>query len=536
MAGMTCRPLGSAGPLAAPPPILCAPGASAQRRALRDEPAGLAVAARRRPRRRPAPPPPPLAPRPPPPPRPVLPRPGIGAPMAGAALVTGATARTVGATMTTAFGKAPGRWTDPHGPTPGARSQRRQDRHGAGCRQRKARRMNILIVDDEALARSRLRSLLSDCVGSADIRRGTVAEAANAAETMALLTPTGGRAFDLVLLDIHMPGQDGLTLAHALRTLPLPPSVVFVTAHTSHAISAFELDAVDYLTKPVRRERLLQARAPRPREQRVRARRLGLPNKAGAPRAPAASPGQGAAQARCGHGAGAGPRPARRRNPADPGPGPHRAPAAGRGAVLQGRAKVCDRAHHHAQLHPRQLPGRAASPVCAALAAHPPQRAGGAPRDARAGKALRPRGGRRLGRAAARLDRTADRLAPPGRCGARRAGPPPTHPPPPGPAHPAPRRPRRGRWGARRAGPLSPAPRRPHRGGRCPGRSGPGGAQKSKARPAIQRHRPGIQCLSASARTSVTSAMPTSSQTIWTSVARAVRRFCSWGIRSASAT
>ncbi|ABM58616.1 LytR/AlgR family response regulator transcription factor [Verminephrobacter eiseniae] len=121
--------------------------------------------------------------------------------------------------------------------------------------------MNILIVDDEALARSRLRSLLSDCVGSADIRRGTVAEAANAAETMALLTPTGGRAFDLVLLDIHMPGQDGLTLAHALRTLPLPPSVVFVTAHTSHAVSAFELDAVDYLTKPVRRERLLQALA-----------------------------------------------------------------------------------------------------------------------------------------------------------------------------------------------------------------------------------------------------------------------------------
>lgn len=121
--------------------------------------------------------------------------------------------------------------------------------------------MNILIVDDEALARSRLRNLLSDCVNSADIRCGTVAEAANAAETMAQLTPTGGRAFDLVLLDIHMPGQDGLALAHALRTLPLPPSVVFVTAHANHAVSAFELDAVDYLTKPVRRERLLQALA-----------------------------------------------------------------------------------------------------------------------------------------------------------------------------------------------------------------------------------------------------------------------------------
>ena len=118
--------------------------------------------------------------------------------------------------------------------------------------------MNILIVDDEALARSRLRTLLSDC---ADTHRTTVAEASNAAETMALLSPTGGRAFDLVLLDIHMPGQDGLALAHTLQTLPQPPAVVFVTAHADHAVSAFELDAVDYLTKPVRRERLQQALA-----------------------------------------------------------------------------------------------------------------------------------------------------------------------------------------------------------------------------------------------------------------------------------
>jgi two-component system response regulator AlgR len=118
--------------------------------------------------------------------------------------------------------------------------------------------MNILIVDDEALARSRLRTLLSDC---SDIQRCTVAEASNAAETMALLGPTGGRAYDLVLLDIHMPGQDGLALAHTLQTLPQPPAVVFVTAHADHAVSAFELDAVDYLTKPVRRERLQQALA-----------------------------------------------------------------------------------------------------------------------------------------------------------------------------------------------------------------------------------------------------------------------------------
>ena len=116
--------------------------------------------------------------------------------------------------------------------------------------------MNILIVDDEALARSRLRTLLSDCATALHTR---AAEAANGAETLALLAPSGGRAFDLVLLDIHMPGQDGLALAHLLRELPHPPAVVFVTAHADHAVSAFELDAVDYLTKPVRRERLEQA-------------------------------------------------------------------------------------------------------------------------------------------------------------------------------------------------------------------------------------------------------------------------------------
>ena len=116
--------------------------------------------------------------------------------------------------------------------------------------------MNILIVDDETLARSRLRTLLGECQATV---RSTVAEAANTSDALAQLTPTGGRAFDLVLLDIHMPGQDGLCLAHAVQALPHPPAVVFVTAHADHAVSAFELDAVDYLTKPVRRERLLQA-------------------------------------------------------------------------------------------------------------------------------------------------------------------------------------------------------------------------------------------------------------------------------------
>ena len=125
--------------------------------------------------------------------------------------------------------------------------------------------MNILIVDDEALARSRLRTLVGDCT---DTDRHVLAEAATAAEAMALLAPSGGRAFDVVLLDIHMPGQDGLCLAQTLQSLSHPPAVVFVTAHADHAVSAFELDAVDYLTKPVRLERLQQALAKAQRAQR----------------------------------------------------------------------------------------------------------------------------------------------------------------------------------------------------------------------------------------------------------------------------
>jgi two-component system response regulator AlgR len=61
------------------------------------------------------------------------------------------------------------------------------------------------------------------------------------------------------LIDIHMPGADGLMLAQTLRTLAQPPAVVFVTAYAEHAVQAFELEAVDYLTKPVRLERLQMA-------------------------------------------------------------------------------------------------------------------------------------------------------------------------------------------------------------------------------------------------------------------------------------
>jgi two-component system, LytTR family, response regulator AlgR len=113
--------------------------------------------------------------------------------------------------------------------------------------------LQVLVVDDEPLARSRMRTLLADCRAPV---AGFGGEAGNAAQAMDLLQR---HRFDAVLLDIHMPGADGLALAQALRRMPQPPAVVFVTAHAEHAVEAFELDAVDYLTKPVRLERLQTA-------------------------------------------------------------------------------------------------------------------------------------------------------------------------------------------------------------------------------------------------------------------------------------
>ncbi|MDB5778878.1 MAG: transcriptional regulator, LytR/AlgR family [Polaromonas sp.] len=113
--------------------------------------------------------------------------------------------------------------------------------------------LKILLVDDEALARSRLRALLGDCTAPASV---VTAEAGDAVQAMSALQH---QSFDAVLLDIHMPGADGLALAGLIARLPRPPAVVFVTAHAGHAVQAFELDAVDYLTKPVRLERLRQA-------------------------------------------------------------------------------------------------------------------------------------------------------------------------------------------------------------------------------------------------------------------------------------
>jgi len=116
--------------------------------------------------------------------------------------------------------------------------------------------LRVLIVDDEALARQRLRTLLERL--SPERPTCLVGEAASAGE---LLVHPALHACDLILLDISLPGTDGLMLARTLRAQAVAAELVFVTAHDAHALAAFELDARDYLLKPVRTERLAEALA-----------------------------------------------------------------------------------------------------------------------------------------------------------------------------------------------------------------------------------------------------------------------------------
>jgi two-component system response regulator LytT len=112
-------------------------------------------------------------------------------------------------------------------------------------------KIKAIIVDDEAPARSELRFLLEE-IGQVDV----VAEAANVREAIEKLKDKGG---DVMFLDISMPGANGLQLAEALGRLKYPPAVVFVTAYGEHAAKAFDVNAVDYLVKPVETDRLQQA-------------------------------------------------------------------------------------------------------------------------------------------------------------------------------------------------------------------------------------------------------------------------------------
>ena len=112
----------------------------------------------------------------------------------------------------------------------------------------------ILIVDDEAPARARLADLLSDI--AADFPHRIVAAAADAPTALDVIAITPA---DIALIDVQMPGMSGIELARHLGALSEPPAIVFVTAFDEYAVKAFEVHALDYLLKPVRAERLLDA-------------------------------------------------------------------------------------------------------------------------------------------------------------------------------------------------------------------------------------------------------------------------------------
>jgi two-component system response regulator AlgR len=112
--------------------------------------------------------------------------------------------------------------------------------------------MKLLIVDDEQLARERLHSLVAELDPAYEVV-GEAADGITAIESVRALQP------DIVLLDIHMPGMNGIDVAQQLARLPIPPAVVFATAYDNHALEAFEAQAIAYLLKPVRAEKLAEA-------------------------------------------------------------------------------------------------------------------------------------------------------------------------------------------------------------------------------------------------------------------------------------
>jgi two-component system response regulator AlgR len=132
--------------------------------------------------------------------------------------------------------------------------------------------LRVYIADDEAPARARLKELLADVRG--EMATALVGESANGLEVIERLPASGAQ---VLLLDIQMPGMGGIELARHLSGLESAPAIVFVTAHDRHAVEAFELNALDYLMKPVRADRLVAAlrkalaAGPAPRERLERA-------------------------------------------------------------------------------------------------------------------------------------------------------------------------------------------------------------------------------------------------------------------------
>ncbi|NNJ94715.1 MAG: response regulator transcription factor [Halobacteria archaeon] len=111
--------------------------------------------------------------------------------------------------------------------------------------------MKVLIVDDEAPARTRLEGMVGD-LDSCTVC-GLAANGGEAVELASAHQP------DVVLMDIRMPGMDGLEAAHHLQAMEQPPAIIFTTAYNDYALQAFDMHAVDYLLKPVRQERLIEA-------------------------------------------------------------------------------------------------------------------------------------------------------------------------------------------------------------------------------------------------------------------------------------
>ncbi len=126
--------------------------------------------------------------------------------------------------------------------------------------------LRILIVDDEPPARERLRSMLTE--GGEFVIAGEAGNGALAIDMVDKLTP------DIVLLDVRMPGIDGLEVARHLAGLPEPPAVIFTTAFDEYALQAFESEAVAYLLKPIRAEKLRAALAKAARLSRPQLRQV----------------------------------------------------------------------------------------------------------------------------------------------------------------------------------------------------------------------------------------------------------------------
>lgn len=114
--------------------------------------------------------------------------------------------------------------------------------------------LRLMVVDDEAPARERLKEVLNDLAGT--LPHTVVAEAPNGPAALVLLQQ---HAVDIVLVDIHMPQMSGIEFARHVLRMETPPGIVFITAHDQHAVHAFEVNALDYLLKPVRASRLQAA-------------------------------------------------------------------------------------------------------------------------------------------------------------------------------------------------------------------------------------------------------------------------------------